>query len=481
MAKKKLKSDGIYFTGMSSEEVTGSQYYIQCGNSKILLECGLHQSASNDYLDSYKINSQKFKFKPSELDYVFLNHVHIDHCGLIPRLVKQGFHGRIITTSQTAQIMKPLLLNSCAIIQDEARVLSKRYDRQYSPLYEEKDVFATLELVDTYDEYDKVYQLNDNVSFRFFRNSHCIGSVQLQLMLKDEHGKTKKILYTSDIGALHTANNYVLDTEIPQPYSDITIMESTYGNEKRKTNKTRSFDLKHLKSAIDTVSDRIGTIIMPCFSFSRTQELLTALYTIYGNEPCFDIPIYVDSQLSCEISALYNQLLSDEDLDLWNRVCSWTNVHFIKDKEESKFCIAKRGTKIILSSSGFCTNGRIISWLKKYIPDENSMIIFSGYVGDNPSYLSYRIKNYREYKQIKINGEMLPNKADCMCLSTFSSHAGFDDLVTYGGSLNTGKLVLVHGSKESKKCLASKLQEAISKNNKTYKVVESHKDLIIRL
>ena len=118
-------------------------------------------------------------------------------------------------------------------------------------------------------------------------------------------GKTKKILYTSDIGALHTANNYVLDTEIPQPYSDITIMESTYGNEKRKTNKTRSFDLKHLKSAIDTVSDRIGTIIMPCFSFSRTQELLTALYTIYGNEPCFDIPIYVDSQLSCEISALY--------------------------------------------------------------------------------------------------------------------------------------------------------------------------------
>lgn len=100
---------------------------------------------------------------------MFLNHVHIDHCGLIPRLAKQGFHGRIITTSQTAQIMKPLLLNSCAIIQDEARVLAKRYDRQYTPLYEEKDVFAALELVDTYDEYDKVYQLNDNVSFRFFK------------------------------------------------------------------------------------------------------------------------------------------------------------------------------------------------------------------------------------------------------------------------------------------------------------------------
>jgi len=93
MAKKKLKTNGIFFTGKSADDVTGSQYYIKYGNSSILIECGLHQSASNDYLDSYKINSEKFQFKPSDLDYVFVAHAHIDHCGLIPRLVKDGFRG----------------------------------------------------------------------------------------------------------------------------------------------------------------------------------------------------------------------------------------------------------------------------------------------------------------------------------------------------------------------------------------------------
>lgn len=109
------------------------------------------------------------------------------------------------------------------------------------------------------------------------------------------------------------------------------------------------------------------------------------------------------------------------------------------------------------------------------------MIIFSGYVGDNPSYLSYRIKNYRDNKFIKINGELIPNKVDCITLSTFSSHANCDDLVKYGSSLNTNKVVLVHGSKEAKKCLSSKMAEAISKNDKTYRVIESYRGMIIRL
>ena len=117
MAKRKLKDNGIFFTGKSSDDVTGSQYLIKFGDSQCLLECGLHQSQSNDYLDSYKINSEKFKFKPSELNFVFVCHAHIDHCGLLPRLVKQGFSGKIITTENTAKIMKPLLLNSCAIYQ----------------------------------------------------------------------------------------------------------------------------------------------------------------------------------------------------------------------------------------------------------------------------------------------------------------------------------------------------------------------------
>lgn len=480
MTKKKVKKDGIYFVGQSSVDVTGSQYLIRFGKYQCLLECGLHQSQSNSYLDSYKINSAKFSYKPHEIDYLFVAHPHVDHCGLIPRLVKEGFRGKIIATKNTALVMKSLLLNCAYIVKDEARVLSKRYRREYLPLYSEEDVYQTLQLIQVFDEYNTVFELNDNISFQWLRNSHCLGAAQIRLILSNEF-KTKKILYTSDIGALHTKNHYMSDTEIPTMFNDVVIMESTYGNNSRINRKTRSFDIEHLRVAINTVLDRNGCAILPCFSFSRTQELLTTLYEIFGNDKNFKADVVVDSALSCEISELYNKMLYKDNLELWHSVSNWGNVHFISDRDESRACLADDSPKIILSSSGFCTNGRVINYLKKYLRDENSMIIFSGYVGDNPSYLSYRIKNYTNRETLSINKEEVLNKADCITLSTFSSHAGHNDLIKYGSSLNTNKLVLVHGSDESKKCLSGKLKEAISKNDKTYKVVCSCKDMVIHL
>jgi metallo-beta-lactamase family protein len=480
MGKKKIKNDGIYFTGESANDVTGSQYVVKFGNYQCLLECGLHQSKSNSFLDSYRINSAKFKFKPADIDFLFVAHPHIDHCGLIPRLVKEGFHGEIITTQKTAMIMKPLLLNSCYIVEDEARVLSKRYSREYKPLYTEEDVYNTLDLICTYDNYDEIIELNEVVSFQWLKNAHCIGAAQLQLILSDER-KTKKILYTSDIGALETNNHYLENTEIPAMFNDVVIMESTYGSSARINKKTRNFDIEHLRVAINTVIERKGSVILPCFSFSRTQELLTTLYDIFGNDNNFNVPIIVDSKLSCEICDLYNELLDGSDFEYWNNVYTWKNVKYISEKTDSQACLSDNQPKIIISSSGFCTNGRIINYLQKYLKDVNSMIIFSGYIGDNPSYLSYRIKNYRDHKDIKINKEQIPNKADCITLSTFSSHAGHNDLIKYGSSLLTNKLVLVHGSEESKLCLADKLKDAISKNNKTYKVIPSVKDMVIHL
>lgn len=136
--------------------------------------------------------------------------------------------------------------------------------------------------------------------------------------------------------------------------------------------------------------------------------------------------------------------------------------------------------KIILSSSGFCTNGRILSYLHEYLSDENSMVIFSGYTGSNNSYLSYRIKNYKENKIIKISGDGVENKADCISLGTFSSHANRNELITYGSKINTEKLILVHGSEVAKNSLKD-LKDAISKEDKTFKVVASVKDMVVAL
>lgn len=478
MAKKKLNQDGVYFTGESAVDVTGSQYYVRFGNTQCLIECGLHQSSSNSYLDSYNVNSAKFKFKPSEIDFLFVAHPHIDHCGLIPRLVKEGFHGQIITTKDTADIMKSLLLNCCYIVNDEARVLSKRYKRQYQPLFSDDDVYATFDLIHVYNDYNKIIKLNDTVSFQWLRNSHCLGAAQLQLILSDEL-RTKKILYTSDMGALKTNNHYLVDTEIPTMFNDLVIMESTYGGSDRMNRKTRNFDVDHLKCAILTALERGGSVVMPCFSFSRTQEILTTIYELFGNDSSFKFPVVVDSKLSCEICNSYDRLLTDANLENWKKVHYWKNVQCITDSVDSRECLEDDGQKIIISSSGFCTNGRILKYLQKYLCDKNSIIIFSGYVGDNQTYLSYRIKNYRDHKTININKIPIDNKADCITLSTFSSHADHDDLVKYGSSLNTNKIVLVHGSDDSKRCLAHSLREAISKNNKTYRVCSSTKNMFV--
>ena len=429
---------------------------------------------------AYKANSEKFKFKPDELDYVFVGHSHIDHIGLLPRLIKEGFHGKIIMTYPSSVMSKYLLFNCAFIVNDEARVLSKRYNREYEPLYTEEDVYKTLDYIHVYNEYNHVYKLDDVVSFQWFKNSHCVGAAQLQLILNDGI-KTKKILYTSDIGALNTKNHYVENTEIPATFSDLSIMESTYGLNTRTTKKTREFDIEHLRVAIETVLERQGSIILPAFSFSRSQELLTTLYLLFGENEDFKTDIVVDSMLTCDICQAYEDILDSDFRELWTKVYNWKNVKYVREKAESKAWVNDSIPKIVISSSGFCTNGRILSYLDKYLRDVNSMICFSGFVGTDDSYLSYRIKNGKAHKTININKVPVPNRADCITMSTFSSHANFDDLLKFGSNLNTNQLVLVHGSTEAKNCLKEHLREEISKNDKCYKVKCSEKDMIISL
>ena len=478
IAKKKLKTDGILFCGENANDVTGSCTYIRFAGKQILLECGLYQD--NSYLESYKINSKKFKFNPEEIDYVFVEHVHIDHIGLLPRLVSKGFTGRIIMTKASAVIAKHLLLNCAFTLEDEARVLSKRYGREYKPIYTEEDVYNTLPLFKIYDEYNSIKELDNIVSFQWFKNSHCVGAAQLQLILNDGL-KRKKILYSSDIGALNTKNHYVENTEIPQSFNDIAIMESTYGLNTRTSKKTREFDVEHLRVAINTVLERQGTVVLPAFSFARSQELLTVLYLLYGKDENFITEIVVDSMLTCDVCDDYDDVLDRKFAELWYEVRNWKNISYIREKEDSKACVSDTTPKICISSSGFCTNGRILSYLDKYLRDINSMIIFSGYTGNDDSYLSYRIKNGKSHKTININKKPVPNRADCISMTTFSSHANFNDLLEYGSNLNTNKLVLVHGSTEAKNCLKEHLKEKISKNDKTYKVVVSERNLTIPL
>lgn len=469
----------MYFLGNNADDVTGSLTYIKYNGKQILLECGLFQN--NDYLESYRINSAKFEFKPSEIDYVFVGHCHVDHIGLLPRLVKEGFKGKIIASHATSMLMRTLLLNCAFILESEAHTLSNKYKRIYSPIYSEENVHNTINYIYEYDVLHTCYTLDDVVSFQWLYNSHCIGARQLHLSLTDSNGVKKSILYTSDIGALHTSNHYLPDTEIPQHHYELAIMESTYGEPGRVNKKTRSFDTEHLKVAIKTVFERGGSVIMPCFSFSRTQELLTNLYEIFHDDKDFTQDVIVDSVLSCDICDLYDEILDEDELKLWQKVRNWKKVRFIKEKPESVSVVKDHTPKIVLSSSGFCTNGRILSYLHEYLSDINSMVVFTGYTGADNSYLSYRIKNYKENRFVKISGDQVENKADCISLSTYSSHANRKDLLEFGSKINTNKLVLVHGSTVAKNSLKEDLKTAISKEDKTFKVAASSKGMFVKI
>lgn len=479
LISKKKKANGIYFVGNNASNVTGSQIYVKYGNLNILLECGGVQS--NNRAESYALNNKRFPFPVKDLDYVFVNHAHIDHCMLLPKLLRYGFNGKIICTSQTAKVMRFLLQNSAYICQEDAKILTKRKGKYHSPITTLDEADTIMDYVYEYDGFEE-YKLNDSISFRWYNNSHCVGSTQLELNLYNERDGKKSILYTSDLGGIPRFN-YVENTEIPNKYFDVAIMESTYGERSKEVLSKKKFssEMEKFKVSILQTLENGGKVLIPSFAFSRTQQIITALFETFGSDNNFLYDVVVDGKMACDISELYSSILNGEHLDKYKQVYSWKNLKFIKDKEDSKYNIACRKPKIVISSSGFCTAGRIINYLSEYLKDDKNLICFCGFIGSDESYLSYRIKNSDKKKTININHIPIKNAANCIAVNFFSSHANYNELINFGKELNCQKIYLVHGSKEAKENIKNSLQSSLLKNNKTTRVICSSKDMFARL
>jgi metallo-beta-lactamase family protein len=376
MGRKKETKIKITFCGNNSTQVTGSCILIETEYSNILLECGMTQSANS--LEDYKINAKPFPFKAKNIDYLFLNHCHADHIGLSPKLVADGFEGKIITTPITAKLMKPMLLDSAGIIARDAENISRKRGKEIYPFYNEDDVDKTLNMTYEYG-YGEIFELDTNVSFRFLHNSHIIGAAQLELFLKTSTGKIEKIFYTSDLGGFKLKNHYVDSNNICSK-SSIVISESTYGERCKDYKPDRDKDLEKIKTVVNQVciGDK-GRILIPVFSLARSQQMLTDLYLLYGDDKDFNIPIVVDSPLIWELVKVYKEVLDGENLTLFENVCNWKNVRFIKDYNESKLSVLDKTPKIVLSSSGFLVKGRSVNYLKQFISNVKDHILSVGY------------------------------------------------------------------------------------------------------
>ena len=438
---------------------------------------------SNDILQAYNINKDMFAHVPmGKIESIIICHFHGDHQNLLPLCWKLGFCGKVFMTQETYNISKDMMLNSASIVESDAKYLSKRFHRNYSPLYDKWDVATVFDYVVPIQEYNTDITINENMSFKFHHNTHCIGASSISLTLTDDT-KVKRVFYSSDLGAINCQNHFVSNYDFGEyeKYYDVAFIESTYGDGKRDNKRKRSKDLAILDTIIKETINKCGKVIIPSFAAVRTQEIMYSLYSLYHNDDNFKTQILVDSPLAKAVCADYLKSLYGAELAIWESVLRWDRIKFVGDKNQSLKAIYSEEPVIVIGSSGFCTNGRIVEWLKNYLDDENSSLVFVGYVGGDDSYLAYKIKNADSGKKISVNGKWVDNNISVHALQTFSSHANCKDLVEIGSSLNCGKIVLHHGSDTAKQNLKKKLEEVYYEKSKSTNVVIANQGMYIKL
>lgn len=438
--------------------VTGSKHLITLlSGKKILLDCGMFQGkASQDG----ELN-RHFGFNPTEIDYVILSHAHIDHSGLLPLLVKQGFSGKIFSTSATFDLCKIMLADTAHIQENDLKYINKRRikngDSILSPMYDIDDVNTTLNLFETV-AYRKEVEVTDGFKFTFYNNGHIIGSAAIYMEVK-ENNEIKKMFFTADIGRLENA---ILKEPEAFPQVDYLITESTYGD--REHDGKEMTDEQLLKIVNQTCIEQKGKLIIPAFSLGRTQEIVYALDQLEHKKLLPKINVYVDSPLSTNATNIIRQhkeCFNDELNEYIEKdpdPFGFNRLHYVQDVEESKALNDSKEPCIIISASGMLEAGRIKHHVKNNIENPNSTILMVGYC--EPSSLGARLISGEP--EVKIFGEFYKVLAKVVVIDSFSAHGDYLEMIKYLSCQDASKIkktFLVHGEYETQIHYAEKLKK----------------------
>lgn len=447
----------IAFHG-AAQNVTGSKHLLTLKNGKkILLDCGMFQGRGKDT----ELLNKDFGFDPRTIGYVILSHAHIDHTGLLPLLVKEGFRGTIISTPATRDLCKILLLDSAHIQESDARYLNKNRQKQgkrsVEPLYDIEDALLALSLFRTV-KYRFEFEVCEGVKLFYTDAGHIIGSAAVHLDILED-GKLTKVSFSGDVGRYE---DLILKSPEEFRQADYILLESTYGDELHE--RVLSTDDSLVKIIDDTCVVRQGKVIIPAFSVGRTQELLYHLNFLSLNNRLPNIPVYVDSPLSEKATLVvkshpwnFNQkvqelMKNDEDPFDFPGLC------FIEDAEESKTLNFRKEPCIIISASGMAEAGRIKHHIKNNIEDSKNTILLVGY--SEPGSLAGRLKAGIEL--VSIFGEKFLVKAKIESVQSMSAHGDQKDLLQFIEKQNPAivkKVFLVHGDAHTQVVFKNKLLE----------------------
>jgi metallo-beta-lactamase family protein len=434
----------ITFAG-GAQMPTGSNFLVEFGGKKILIDCGLVQGEKY----SIPINSEPFSYDAKSIDMLFVTHAHLDHVGRIPRLVKDGFKGKIASTEPTREMAELILLDSMG-------VLGKESSREGTPLlYEEKDVFSALHLWTEIIAYEKPFTFKTNdgdATITYHDSGHILGSAIIEIAYKG-----KKVAFTGDLG--NTPSPLMRDTVLLKDI-DYLVMESVYGDRNHK-DKDRRIEI--FKEAVTSTIAKGGTVIIPAFSIERTQEMLLAFNELVEGKLIPEVPVYLDSPLGINITKVYKKYESWFNENIKEIIKSGDDIFAFKGlvqtatKEESKKINTDTRPKVIIAGSGMSNGGRIVHHEAKYLPDPNSTIIIVGYQAINT--LGRRIVD--ETKEVFINGAPVTLNARVVNIHGFSAHKDADRLLEFVASTapTLKKVFVVLGEPKSAYYLGQRIHE----------------------
>jgi metallo-beta-lactamase family protein len=435
--------------------VTGSCHMLECGGTRLLVDCGLYQGSR----ELEEENAGDFGFDPAAIDFVLLTHAHLDHCGRLPLLAKRGFRGEIVATAATRELARIVMLDAAHLQEEEgkrkARSLARRgREATAAPLYDRLDALSTLDYFGRSVAYGQPIALGPDLKATLFDAGHILGSASVRV--EETRGTRRSVVFSGDLGG--RGHHILRDPRTPPP-ADAIVIETTYGD---RLHKSLPASVEELYQAIEDTFRRGGNAIIPTFALERAQELLFHLRAgIESGRLSRSMQVFLDSPMAISATEIFRRHPECFDADAFARLrdgrdpFSLPGLHFTREATESMALNQVAGGAVILAGSGMATGGRVRHHLKHNLWRQHCSVIFVGFAARGT--LARQIIDGAKF--VELFGEEIPVRARIYTINGFSAHADQAELLAWHQGVGAPRTFLVHGEEETMSRFATLLHD----------------------